>query len=93
MCIPFCLKIPSGAFWGSNDVKKMADLGTLSAMTITMIKHPTSFRVKGPLDELRKQAQNGNEPVVLYEGNFEFDLFSLIYRFRACSNVVSACAK
>lgn len=61
--------IPSGAFWGSNDVKKMADLGTLSALTITMIKHPTSFKVKSRLIDLCKEAQVRNEPVVLYEGN------------------------
>lgn len=61
--------IPSGAFWGGNDVKKMADLKTLSALTITMIKHPSSFKVKGRLVDLCKQAQTNNEPVILYEGN------------------------
>ncbi|KAI6176392.1 Aspartate dehydrogenase domain-containing protein [Aphelenchoides bicaudatus] len=60
--------IPSGAFWGASDVKKMADLKTLSSMQITMIKHPSSFKVKPPLDNLCKQALSGNAPVVLYEG-------------------------
>lgn len=46
----------------------MADLGTLSALTITMIKHPSSFKVRGSLADLCKQAQEGNEPVILYEG-------------------------
>jgi predicted dinucleotide-utilizing enzyme len=47
----------------------MADLGTLKGMTITMIKHPSSFKVKGRLIELCKQAQTTNEPIMLYEGN------------------------
>jgi hypothetical protein len=48
----------------------MADLGTLSAMTITMIKHPSSFKVLGRLDDLKKQAQSSDVPVVLYEGKY-----------------------
>ncbi|KAI6233670.1 Aspartate dehydrogenase domain-containing protein [Aphelenchoides fujianensis] len=57
--------IPAGAFWGANDVKKMADLGTLRGMTITMIKHPSSFKA---LVDLCNQALKENQPVVIYEG-------------------------
>ncbi|KAI6200892.1 Methyltransferase [Aphelenchoides besseyi] len=60
--------IPAGAFWGSNDVKKMADLGTLRAMTITMIKHPSSFKVRGALVDLCEQALKENQPIVIFEG-------------------------
>ncbi|CAD5219819.1 unnamed protein product [Bursaphelenchus xylophilus] len=60
--------VPSGAFWGSNDVKKMADLGTLKELQITMIKHPDSFKVLGKLNELNNHAKESNSPMVLYEG-------------------------
>eukprot|EP00005_Dracoamoeba_jomungandri_P005790 CAMPEP_0174254840 /NCGR_PEP_ID=MMETSP0439-20130205/4186_1 /TAXON_ID=0 /ORGANISM="Stereomyxa ramosa, Strain Chinc5" /LENGTH=382 /DNA_ID=CAMNT_0015336701 /DNA_START=23 /DNA_END=1171 /DNA_ORIENTATION=- len=58
------LYIPSGAFWGANDVKKMADLNTLKRVHITMKKHPLSLKVLPPLDasikkyKLRQEAKS-----------------------------------
>jgi predicted dinucleotide-utilizing enzyme len=46
----------------------MADLGTLSSMQITMIKHPSSFKVRGRLIELCQQSLESMSPVVLFEG-------------------------
>ncbi|XP_063293061.1 aspartate dehydrogenase domain-containing protein [Pelobates fuscus] len=60
------LYIPSGAFWGGEDIQKMADRGTLKGLKITMTKHPDSFKLTGPLVEKNKQAIN--ERSVLYEG-------------------------
>lgn len=37
--------IPSGALWGAQDIQKMAELGTLRGLTITMKKHPSSLKV------------------------------------------------
>ncbi|CAI4230438.1 unnamed protein product [Auanema sp. JU1783] len=62
--------IPSGAFWGANDIQKMADLGTLKGLSVTMIKHPSSFKLESPLKEINEKAkENATEPTVLYEGS------------------------
>ena len=37
--------VPAGAFWGGNDIQKMAELGLLKGLTVTMTKHPSSFKV------------------------------------------------
>uniref|UniRef100_A0A914XSE3 Aspartate dehydrogenase domain-containing protein n=1 Tax=Plectus sambesii TaxID=2011161 RepID=A0A914XSE3_9BILA len=60
--------VPAGAFWGGEDVQKMADQDILSAVTVTMIKHPLSFRLESPLKEKNDEAHGRNECVVLYEG-------------------------
>ncbi|KAE9416639.1 hypothetical protein Angca_006785, partial [Angiostrongylus cantonensis] len=61
--------VPAGAFWGGSDIQKMADQGTLMALTITMTKHPSSFKLESPLKELNEAAkQKSEEPTVLYEG-------------------------
>ncbi|XP_039632009.1 putative L-aspartate dehydrogenase [Polypterus senegalus] len=39
------LYVPSGAFWGGEDIQKMADIGTLKALKVTMSKHPSCFRL------------------------------------------------
>ncbi|KHN78906.1 Putative L-aspartate dehydrogenase [Toxocara canis] len=62
------LFVPCGAFWGSNDVQKMANLGTLKGLTITMIRHPSSLRLEGPLKELSEKAKLSDSAVVLYDG-------------------------
>jgi len=59
--------IPSGALWGADDIQKMADLGTLKSLSVTMKKHPTSLKVLAPLDELVKNHISGQENVI-YEG-------------------------
>ncbi|XP_025091009.1 putative L-aspartate dehydrogenase [Pomacea canaliculata] len=61
------LYVPSGAFWGGEDIKKMADRGTLQALKVTMKKHPTSFKLEGELAELNKSVMDN--PVILYEGS------------------------
>ncbi|XP_053545817.1 aspartate dehydrogenase domain-containing protein [Bombina bombina] len=60
------LYIPSGAFWGGEDIQKMSDRGTLKGLRVTMTKHPNSFLVEGPLAERNQQALHGR--TVLYEG-------------------------
>ncbi|XP_002736499.1 aspartate dehydrogenase domain-containing protein-like [Saccoglossus kowalevskii] len=58
--------IPSGAFWGGNDIKKMADRGTLKGLRVTMKKHPSSFKVLGELKD--KNDSVTDSLVVLYDG-------------------------
>uniref|UniRef100_A0A0M3IQI0 Aspartate dehydrogenase domain-containing protein n=1 Tax=Ascaris lumbricoides TaxID=6252 RepID=A0A0M3IQI0_ASCLU len=62
------LFVPTGAFWGSRDIQKMANLGTLKGLTITMIKHPSSLRLEAPLKELNEKARISDSAVVLYDG-------------------------
>nr|CAB3223762.1 putative L-aspartate dehydrogenase [Phallusia mammillata] len=59
--------IPSGAFWGAQDIQKMAILGTLATLKVTMKKHPSAFRVLEPLESLNKSVKD--QPVVLFEGS------------------------
>ncbi len=66
------LYIPSGALWAAEDIKKMADGGSLKGLIITMKKHPQSLKLTGQLAEKLKETQPGVENV-LYEGT----LFSL----------------
>lgn len=60
------LYIPSGAFWGGEDIKKMADRGTLQALKVTMKKHPSSFKLEGDLK--LKNDQVIDKAVSLYDG-------------------------
>uniref|UniRef100_A0A8C5SRK2 Aspartate dehydrogenase domain-containing protein n=1 Tax=Laticauda laticaudata TaxID=8630 RepID=A0A8C5SRK2_LATLA len=60
------LYIPSGALWGGQDIQRLDDAGMLQALTVTMTKHPDSFRLGGELGEIAKQAQE--ESMVLYNG-------------------------
>jgi len=60
------LYIPSGAFWGGEDIRKMAERGTLHGLTITMTKHPSSFKLNGHLEH--KNADVKDEKVELYRG-------------------------
>jgi len=60
------LYVPAGAFWGGEDVTKMADNGSLKALKVTMKKHPASFKVLGELAE--RNAKVGDEATVLYDG-------------------------
>lgn len=61
------LYVPSGAFWGGEDIKKMADRGTLQALKVSMTKHPTCFKLNGDLKT--KNDQVTDKKVVLYEGS------------------------
>lgn len=60
------LYVPSGAFWGGEDIKKMADRGTLQALKVTMTKHPSSFKLEGHLKAMNDSVADA--PVVLYDG-------------------------
>ncbi|XP_048252420.1 putative L-aspartate dehydrogenase isoform X2 [Haliotis rufescens] len=60
------LYIPSGAFWGGDDIKKMADRGTLQALKVTMTKHPSSFKLNGHLNVKNDQVKDTR--TVLYDG-------------------------
>ncbi|PAV63151.1 hypothetical protein WR25_12407 [Diploscapter pachys] len=60
--------VPAGAFWGGNDIQKMAELGLLKGLTVTMTKHPSSFKLESPLKELNEEAKTRTEATVLFEG-------------------------
>ncbi|XP_072026436.1 aspartate dehydrogenase domain-containing protein-like [Amphiura filiformis] len=60
------LYIPSGAFWGGNDIQKMADRGSLKGLRVTMRKHPSSFKLNSPLKEKNDEIED--KQVVLYDG-------------------------
>jgi len=66
---PHGLYVPAGALWGSMDIRKMADLGTLGYVKVTMKKHPSSLKLVG--DEINAKLQTAydtKEAVVLYDG-------------------------
>eukprot|EP00051_Salpingoeca_urceolata_P016070 m.211927 g.211927 ORF g.211927 m.211927 type:complete len:355 (+) comp18582_c0_seq2:1574-2638(+) len=60
--------VPSGALWGCADINKMAELGTLKGLTVTMRKHPSCFRLNGPLADRCRAAEAEQGEVTLYEG-------------------------
>ena len=60
------LYVPSGALWGGEDIRKMAERGSLKGVTVTMRKHPSSFKLSGNIAEIN--AQVTDQEVVLYEG-------------------------
>jgi predicted dinucleotide-utilizing enzyme len=62
--------IPSGALWGAQDIEKMATLGTLKGLTITMKKHPGSLKLEAPLShKLEGHEQWEEREYVIYEGS------------------------
>ena len=60
------LYVPSGAFWGGEDIRKMADLDTLEGLRVTMQFHPHSLKLTGPLKEVNDKVTKKS---VLYEGS------------------------
>ena len=54
------LYVPSGALWGGEDIRKMAERGTLKGVTVTMKKHPSSFKLNGEL------AQTNSKVLIIY---------------------------
>jgi aspartate dehydrogenase len=62
------LFVPCGAFWGANDIKKMADRGTLKGLKVTMKKHPDSLKLDGSLRELLHKSIPLSSALVLYNG-------------------------
>lgn len=61
------LYLPAGAFWGAEDILKMADRGTLKALKVTMTKHPSCFKLEGDL-QVKNALVSGSEQVTLYDG-------------------------
>lgn len=57
--------IPSGALWGGEDIRKMADSGTLQALKVMMTFHPESLKLEGSLKEKNDLVK---ERTVLYDG-------------------------
>ncbi|XP_048846335.1 aspartate dehydrogenase domain-containing protein isoform X1 [Brienomyrus brachyistius] len=41
------LYVPSGALWGSQDIQRLNESGTLTSLFIRMSKHPSCFRLTG----------------------------------------------
>jgi len=64
--------IGTGAFWGAEDIAKMNERNTLRSLSITMKKHPDSYKLNEPLhskliDERRKLGDQQGE-IVIYSG-------------------------
>lgn len=59
------LYVPSGAFWGGEDIRKMADLGSLEGLKVSMCFHPGSLKLNGGMKQVN---DNIKERTVLYEG-------------------------
>lgn len=60
------LYVPSGALWGGEDIRKMSDRGSLKGLTVTMTKHPSSFKLYGSIKAANEAVTD--EAKVLYEG-------------------------
>ncbi len=64
--------IASGAFWGAEDIVKMTERDLVRSLTITMKKHPDSFKLNEPLRSklLHERARIGddNGEIVIYSG-------------------------
>lgn len=70
--------VPCGALWGAKDIQKMADLGILKALTITMMLHPGALRLPqlgtestpelAVMHKFCEEAKRSNQPKVLYNG-------------------------
>jgi len=61
------LYVPSGALWGGEDIRKMADRGSLKGLRVTMRKHPSSLKLSCPKLEAANAAVT-TEAVTLYDG-------------------------
>ncbi|CAF0879797.1 unnamed protein product [Adineta ricciae] len=64
--------IGAGAFWGAEDINKMNERNTLRSLTITMKKHPDSFKLNEPLHskliEERNKLGDKHSEILLYSG-------------------------
>lgn len=58
--------VPNGALWGSQDIRRMSNVGKLKALEIEMRFHPHSLKLCGNLAVLN--AQVNLTAVTLYEG-------------------------
>jgi len=64
----FGVYIPVGALWGSVDIERMAQRGTLLGLKVTMKKHPESLKLVGVLAEKLKEVATREGEQILYEG-------------------------
>uniref|UniRef100_T1J5E0 Aspartate dehydrogenase domain-containing protein n=1 Tax=Strigamia maritima TaxID=126957 RepID=T1J5E0_STRMM len=60
------LYVPSGAFWGGEDIWRMADRNTLRGLKVTMTKCPQSFKLEGYLKKINDDVES--EAITLYNG-------------------------
>ncbi|KAG9342850.1 hypothetical protein JZ751_015057 [Albula glossodonta] len=60
------LYVPSGALWGGQDIQRLNNNGTLSALFIRMSKHPSCFRLTG---DLLSDWEEGEGRRVLFKGS------------------------
>jgi predicted dinucleotide-utilizing enzyme len=64
--------IASGAFWGAEDILKMSERDLVRSLTITMRKHPDSFKLNEPLRSKltheRAKGGDNNGEIVIYSG-------------------------
>ena len=68
---PHGLYVPCGALWGAADLARMADRGSLAALSVTMKKHPASLKLGGPLGDAVAALLAAGAPAgetVLYAG-------------------------
>ena len=63
------LYIPVGALWGAQDIKKMADRGTLKGLTVTMKKAPHHMKLDPPLDAKVQAAEAFQGETVIFIGS------------------------
>eukprot|EP00397_Hematodinium_sp_SG-2012_P024014 GEMP01024996.1.p2 GENE.GEMP01024996.1~~GEMP01024996.1.p2 ORF type:complete len:199 (+),score=46.14 GEMP01024996.1:344-940(+) len=64
------LYVPVGALWNAREVQRMANRGILTALHITMTKHPSSLKLESPLDEKLAMAfSDPDQAHVIYEGS------------------------
>lgn len=64
--------IGTGAFWGADDIAKMDEQNTLRSLSITMKKHPDSFKLNEPLNSklIEERRRLGDQPgeMIIYSG-------------------------
>lgn len=64
--------VASGAFWGADDIVKMSERDLVRSLTITMKKHPDTFKLTEPLNSKlareRAKQDNDDQEIVLYSG-------------------------
>ncbi len=63
------LYIPGGALWGADDIKKMADGGSLISLCITMAKHPQSLKLHESLGDKLLRAAQSDSAVEIFRGS------------------------
>ncbi|CAF1181598.1 unnamed protein product [Adineta steineri] len=64
--------VGTGAFWGAEDIAKMNERNTLRSLSITMKKHPDSYKLNEPLHskliEERKKHGDQKGEIIIYSG-------------------------